>query len=155
MWLHAPDADVDAPLALSVTWPRGADASDPLLTSALARKIARAQAAKQQVNLASWAVVPADVPAMLAAAGVPARVEEAVARAHARAAAASGGENDDGDGGDDGAMAAMVARVRGLYAGLRVNLTDAVAEVDALAARGGVDAVHIDAMRELLLNALA
>jgi hypothetical protein len=146
LWLHAPAADADAPLALAVTWPRGADASDPLLTSALARKIARAQAAKQHVNLASWAVVPADVPAMLAAAGVPARVEEAVARAHAGAGAGGGG---------GAAMAAMIARVRGLYAGLRGNLTDAVAEVDALARGGGVDREHTDAMRELLLNALA
>ena len=150
-WVHAPPANADEPLTIAVEWPRGTAADDPLLTSALARKVARAQATKGAVNLAAWAVVPADVPAVLAAAGAPARVEAAFAAGHEAAAAAeAAGESDVAD----AALEVMAARVRGLYAGLVGNITAGLAEVAALDARGGVDAAHLALMREMLGNAL-
>ena len=105
-------------LSVSLTWPRGARADDALLTSALARKAGRAQAAKREMARISWSAFPVDVRRVLAAANVGARAEEVLDRRNVAG----------------GATAASCAEVRAMLAGLHADLVAGVAEVDALEA---------------------
>ncbi len=134
-WVHTGPLPTDKPLTVSLRFPPGARANDPLLTSALPRKMARAAAAKTTMNLASWSVHPVDVPAILAAAGAGAAVEEAVWRA-----AEAGGD--------------ATPEVRRIYEALGPNLAKGVKETEALLERG-VGGAPVETMRGLLLNALA
>jgi len=136
-WVNTGPLPTDAPVTLALRFPPGAAANDPLLTSALPRKMARAAAAKTAMNIASWTVHPVDVPAVLAAAGAGAAAEEAVWRAA-----------------EAGAPGAAAEGVRRVYEALRPSLERGVAETEALLARG-VGGAPVETMRGLLQNALA
>ena len=57
-------------------WPQGVRAhGEPLLVSGAPRLVARAQAAKLQMNRAPFEAFAVDVPALIAALGMPARAE--------------------------------------------------------------------------------
>ena len=129
--------------ALTVTFPAGAGATDALLSSALPRKVARAQAAKGAMNRASWTVNPCDVPLLLGVAGSGSRVEEAVARAHSVGSAE--------------AVAAMLAAVRGEFTGLAAGLRGALGEVQALLDRQNMNEEEtraVEDMKRLVQDAL-
>ena len=136
-WVHTGALPTDSPVTVALQFPPGAPANDALLTSALARKMARAAAAKTAMNLASWSVHPVDVPAILAAAGAGAAAEEAVWRAA-----------------EAGTPGAAAAEVRKIYEGLVPSLAKGVEEAEALLARG-VGGAPVETMKGLLLNALA
>lgn len=116
-----------------------------MLSSALARKFSRGQAAKRELNTVG-AAIATDAPGVLRVAGTGAFVEAAVAAAHAS------------DAGIDSkvqspALTAMVDAVRGAYSGLGAALRDALDDVTGLE-RLNVRGPPIDAMRALLSNAL-
>jgi hypothetical protein len=132
---------------LRVTFPAGAGATDALLSTALPRKIARAQASKTAMNRASWTVNPCDVPGLLGVAGAGARVEEAVGRAHV------GG----GGSATPAAVAGMLGAVRKVYGGLVEGLRGAVGEVQVLLDRhnmGEEETRAVEDMKRLLEDAL-
>lgn len=134
VWVNAGAATADA-LTVRLVWPTGTRADEPLLTSALARKISRAQAAKAAQNLHAWGVVPADVPHMLRVAAAGAVVEDAVA-----AGAEAGGD-----------AAAMAGAVRAAYTGLSASLRESIdSELPRLA---GLGVGGLEEMRSLLENA--
>ena len=119
-WVHVGlPAATSNPTRVTLTWPRGARADDPVLTSAVARKVSRAQAAKREMARISWSAFPADVPRLLGAANVAARAEEVLERHNVAG----------------GATAASSAEVRALLEGLHGELEAAVAEVNALEQR--------------------
>jgi hypothetical protein len=134
---------VDATLEVAVTFPAGALADDPLLSSALARKIARGQSAKRELNTVG-AAIATDAPGVLRVAGTGAVVEAAVAAAHF---------GSDGGVPSTTATATMGDSVRGAYAGLGAALHDALDDITGLD-RLGQRGPAIDAMRALLANAL-
>ena len=126
---------------LRLLFPAGASATDALLSTALPRKIARAQAAKGAMNRASWTVNPCDVPALLAVAGAGARVEAAVG------ASAAGGSS----------AADMWAAVAGIYGGLGEGLRSALGEVQVLLDRhnmGEEETRAVEDMKKLVGDAL-
>jgi hypothetical protein len=148
-WVKSPKVAWGSTVTFSLTFPTTAFATDNLLTSALARKISRAQGAKSQMNIASWTVQPCDVPNLLAVAGAGAVVEAAVGEAW----------------GDDvstppapKAVAAMLKTVREKYGALGGELRGALGEVDALLAKGNMgpqETQAVENMKALIVNALA
>ncbi len=139
-------------LTFELTFAPGSRADDALLTSAVARKISRAQAAKTAMNLVSWSAHPADVPRLLAAAGAGAKIEDAVA------AAAELEQAEAGAGSSSSRQAratALAARVRSEYEALSGHLGEAREELRRLSADHGVDGPAVDTMRGLINNALS
>lgn len=152
LWVHCGGPrSIDEPLTVAVDFPTKAPSDDEILTSAIARKISRAQKAKHTMNLA-WSVIPADVTSLLSVAGAGARVEDAVATAHEAAAATT----------DLAKVPAifedMYASVRGIYGGLADDLREAAAELEAVKPFSGDGVHHLDplaTMAGLIANALA
>ena len=142
-WLHAgAPSPVDAALEIELTFPSGALADDPLLTSAIARKIARGQAAKHVLN-AVGAAVAADARGVLRVARTGAVVEAAIAGAYA------------GDGAFNAeSVDSMVDAVRTAYADLGDALHSALDDVNGLENLGMRGSPAVESMRALLTNAL-
>ena len=156
-WVRSPPLPWGSSVTFSLTFPPTAFSTDTLLTSALARKISRAQAAKSQMNIASWTVQPCDVPSLLLVAGAGARVEEAIGKAWDADDRLEGGGTSRRSTPSPAAVATMLASVREVYGGLQEGLRGASSEVDALLAKGNMGAMETQAvenMRQLILNAL-
>ena len=138
-----------------VAFPVGGGATEALLGSALARKIARAQGAKGAMNRASWTVNPCDVPSLLRVAGAGARVEAAVGEAFSSSSSSGGGRMLEAQ---PPAASAMLGAVRGIYGSLGEDLKKALEEVKALLDRktmGVEETAAVEDMRKLIENALA
>ena len=147
-WVHVGAAvPVDAALDVELTFPSGAPADDPVLTSALARKVSRGQAAKRELNTVGGASA-SDAPGVLRVAGTGAVVEAAVAGAHPTTSSSpTGGWQVPDRRSLDGAM---IEAVRSAYSGLDAALHSALRDTGELLHHGPV----IDSMRALLENAL-
>ena len=110
---------VSAVVTVTLHFPGGAGGcvfANDVVTSGVPRRIARAQAAKGAMNKAAWSVYPVDVPTLIHAAGVPARVESAVT-------AAAAGRLSVAD-------AAAVAEAE--FSALASDLADGARDVDAI-----------------------
>jgi hypothetical protein len=138
-------SSVDDTLTVRVTFPHGMQADDRILTSAIARKISRAQAAKRLLNTLGE-VGASDAPNILRVAGLGAVVEEAVADAQAVGLFSSDITAATG-------VAGVLSAVRSKYAQIGDTLVAALEEAARLRHRGARGPV-IDAVEALLRNAL-
>merc|ERR1712048_167182 len=130
----------DGSLSVTLTFAPGAGVDDASLTSALARKISRAQQAKNAMNALSWSAFAVDIPRVLHASHVGTLVENIV------------GKTDDVDGKSNSVL--NMASIRGLYEGLADDIRAGIKEVETM--RGhGVSGDALETMMGLLLNGIA
>ena len=150
-WVHLGfPSNPSNPVHVTLTFAPGALADDPVLTSAVARKVARAQQAKREMGRSSWYAFPVDIPRVLGVANLAARTEELL----------------DSHNIAGGATSESTALLRSLYQQLHFDIEAGLAEVDELERRleglregggpeGEAAGKTVAAMRSLLRNAIS
>jgi alpha-glucosidase len=108
-----------APVSVTLTFAPGALADDPVLTSAIARKVSRAQQTKTEISKISWSAFPVDIPSVLKVANIASIADDLLDSLNVAG----------------GATSLSSAMLRGVFEGLHGDISRGLEEVDVLEAR--------------------
>jgi alpha-glucosidase (family GH31 glycosyl hydrolase) len=112
-------ANPSAPLLITLSFAPGVLSDDPILTSAIARKVSRAQFAKVEMAKISWSAFPMDIPSVLRVANVASVVDDILDSLNIAG----------------GATSLSSALVRGTFESLHNDIIKGLEEVDSLEGR--------------------